>query len=142
MEYIIFGYNEKDELFDNKPLLTAIGSTNINGIILAETFLEMTKNEFIDDIREYDALIIFDIEGQLYFKTFLDDKKLKINVCSLDDKVKIFGGLIGYNYLAKKLNVEDNSNLSIIPSEKLEKEMIIQQNEEISEIIKKSKEED
>ena len=142
MQYIIFGYNEKDEIFDNKPLLTAIGSTNIDGIILAETFLEMTKNEFIDDIKEYDALIIFDIEGQLYFKTFLDDKKLKINVCSLDDKVKIFGGLIGYNYLAKKLNDEDNSNLPIIPSEKLEKEMIIQQNEEISEITKKNKEED
>ena len=49
MQYIIFGYNEKDEIFDNKPLLTAIGSTNIDGIILAETFLEMTKNEFIDD---------------------------------------------------------------------------------------------
>ena len=142
MEYIIFGYNEKDELFDNKPLLTAIGSTNINGIILAETFLEMTKNEFINDIREYDALVIFDIEGQLYFKTFLEDKKLKINVCSLDDKVKIFGGLIGYNYLAKKFNDEDNSNLPIISSEKLEKEMIIQQNEEISEMIKKNKEED
>ena len=45
MQYIIFGYNEKDEIFDNKPLLTAIGSTNIDGIILAETFLEMTKNE-------------------------------------------------------------------------------------------------
>ncbi len=72
----------------------------------------------------------------------LDYKKLKINVCSLDDKVKIFGGLIGYNYLAKKFNDEDNSNLPIIPSEKLEKEMIIQQNEEISEIIKKNKEED
>ena len=85
MQYIIFGYNEKDEIFDNKPLLTAIGSTNIDGIILAETFLEMTKNEFIDDIKQYDALVIFDYEGQLYFKTFLVDKTLKISICSLDD---------------------------------------------------------
>ena len=141
MEYIIFGYNEKDELFDNKPLLTAIGSTNIDGIILAETFLEMTKNEFIDDIKEYDALIIFDIEGQLYFKTFLDYKTLKIDICSLDDKVKIFGGLIGYNYLAKKFNKENNSNLPIIPSDKLENEMRNQQNIEMMEKIKKNKEE-
>ena len=141
MQYIIFGYNEKDEIFDNKPLLTAIGSTNIDGIILAETFLEMTKNEFIDDIKQYDALVIFDYEGQLYFKTFLVDKTLKISICSLDDKVKMLGGLIGYNYLAEKFNKENNSNLPIIPSDKLENEMIDQQNKEMMEKIKKNKEE-
>ena len=77
----------------------------------------------------------------LYFKTFLVDKTLKISICSLDDKVKMFGGLIGYNYLAEKFNKENNSNLPIIPSDKLESEMINQQNMEMMEKIKKNKEE-
>ena len=141
MQYIIFGYNEKDEIFDNKPFLTAIGSPNLPAIILAETFLAITQNELLDDIKQYDAFVIFDYEGQLYFKTFLVDKTLKISICSLDDKVKMFGGLIGYNYLAEKFNKENNSNLPIIPSDKLENEMIDQQNKEMMEKIKKNKEE-
>lgn len=139
-QYIICGFNAEDEIFDNKPLVTALGSTNIEGIVLAETFLDIVNKEFLEDLKQYDYLIIIDSSGQLYFRTILEDNNLKVSVCSLDDKVKIFGGLIGYNYLADKLNKEEENNmpkLPKIPTEKLEVEMIDQQNAEINEKIKK-----
>lgn len=139
-QYIVCGFNAEDEIFDNKPLVTALGSTNIEGIVLAETFLDIINKEFLDDLKQYDYLIIIDSSGQLYFRTILEDNNLKVSVCSLDDKVKIFGGLIGYNYLADKLNKEEENNmpkLPKIPTEKLEVEMIDQQNAEINEKIKK-----
>lgn len=139
-QYIVCGFNAEDEIFDNKPLVTALGSTNIEGIVLAETFLDIVNKEFLDDLKQYDYLIIIDSSGQLYFRTILEDNNLKVSVCSLDDKVKIFGGLIGYNYLADKLNKEEENNmpkLPKIPTEKLEVEMIDQQNAEINEKIKK-----
>ena len=139
-QYIICGFNAEDEIFDNKPLVTALGSTNIEGIVLAETFLDIVNKEFLEDLKQYDYLIIIDSSGQLYFRTILEDNNLKVSVCSLDDKVKIFGGLIGYNYLADKLNKEEENNmpkLPKIPTEKLEVEMINQQNAEINEKIKK-----
>lgn len=139
-QYIVCGFNAEDEIFDNKPLVTALGSTNIEGIVLAETFLDIVNKEFLDDLKQYDYLIIIDSSGQLYFRTILEDNNLKVSICSLDDKVKIFGGLIGYNYLADKLNKEEENNmpkLPKIPTEKLEVEMIDQQNAEINEKIKK-----
>lgn len=139
-QYIVCGFNAEDEIFDNKPLVTALGSTNIEGVVLAETFLDIVNKEFLDDLKQYDYLIIIDSSGQLYFRTILEDNNLKVSVCSLDDKVKIFGGLIGYNYLADKLNKEEENNmpkLPKIPTEKLEVEMIDQQNAEINEKIKK-----
>ena len=139
-QYIVCGFNAEDEIFDNKPLVTALGSTNIEGIVLAETFLDIVNKEFLEDLKQYDYLIIIDSSGQLYFRTILEDNNLKVSVCSLDDKVKIFGGLIGYNYLADKLNKEEENNmpkLPKIPTEKLEVEMINQQNAEINEKIKK-----
>lgn len=139
-QYIVCGFNAEDEIFDNKPLVTALGSTNIEGIVLAETFLDIVNKEFLEDLKQYDYLIIIDSSGQLYFRTILEDNNLKVSVCSLDDKVKIFGGLIGYNYLADKLNKEEENNmpkLPKIPTEKLEVEMINQQNTEINEKIKK-----
>lgn len=139
-QYIVCGFNAEDEIFDNKPLVTALGSTNIEGIVLAETFLDIVNKEFLEDLKQYDYLIIIDSSGQLYFRTILEDNNLKISVCSLDDKVKIFGGLIGYNYLADKLNKEEENDmpkLPKIPTEKLEVEMIDQQNAEINEKIKK-----
>ena len=139
-QYIVCGFNAEDEIFDNKPLVTALGSTNIEGIVLAETFLDIVNKEFLEDLKQYDYLIIIDSSGQLYFRTILEDNNLKVSVCSLDDKVKIFGGLIGYNYLADKLNKEEENNmpkLPKIPTEKLEVEMIDQQNAEINEKIKK-----
>ena len=139
-QYIVCGFNAEDEIFDNKPLVTALGSTNIEGIVLAETFLDIANKEFLEDLKQYDYLIIIDSSGQLYFRTILEDNNLKVSVCSLDDKVKIFGGLIGYNYLADKLNKEEENNmpkLPKIPTEKLEVEMIDQQNAEINEKIKK-----
>lgn len=139
-QYIVCGFNAEDEIFDNKPLVTALGSTNIEGIVLAETFLDIVNKEFLDDLKQYDYLIIIDSSGQLYFRTILEDNNLKVSVCSLDDKVKIFGGLIGYNYLADKLNKEEENDmpqLPKIPIEKLEVEMIEQQNAEINDKIKK-----
>ena len=139
-QYIVCGFNAEDEIFDNKPLVTALGSTNIEGIVLAETFLDIVNKEFLEDLKQYDYLIIIDSSGQLYFRTILEDNNLKVSVCSLDDKVKIFGGLIGYNYLADKLNKEEENDmpkLPKIPTEKLEVEMIDQQNAEINEKIKK-----
>lgn len=138
-QYIVCGFNAEDEIFDNKPLVTALGSTNIEGIVLAETFLDIVNKEFLEDLKQYDYLIIIDSSGQLYFRTILEDNNLKVSVCSLDDKVKIFGGLIGYNYLVDKLNKEENDmpQLPKIPIEKLEVEMIEQQNAEINEKIKK-----
>ena len=140
IQYIVCGFNSEDEIFDNKPLVTALGSTNIDGIVLAETFLDIVNKEFLEDLEQYEYLIIFDSTGQLYFRTVLEDNNLKVNVCSLDDKVKIFGGLIGYNYLVDKLNKEEENNmprLIKIPTEKLEVEMINQQNTEITDKIKK-----
>ena len=140
IQYIVCGFNSEDEIFDNKPLVTALGSTNIEGIVLAETFLDIVNKEFLEDLKQYEYLIIFDSSGQLYFRTILEDNNLKVSVCSLDDKVKIFGGLIGYNYLADKLNKEEENDmpkLPKIPTEKLEVEMIDQQNAEINEKIKK-----
>ena len=138
-QYIVCGFNAEDEIFDNKPLVTALGSTNIEGIVLAETFLDIVNKEFLDDLKQYDYLIIIDSSGQLYFRTILEDNNLKVSVCSLDDKVKIFGGLIGYDYLVDKLNKEENDmpQLPKIPIEKLEVEMIEQQNAEINEKMKK-----
>lgn len=139
-QYIVCGFNSEDEIFDNKPLVTALGSTNIEGIVLAETFLDIVNKEFLDDLKQYDYLIIIDSSGQLYFRTILEDNNLKVSICSLDDKVKIFGGLIGYNYLVDKLNKEEENDmpqLPKIPTEKLEVEMIDQQNAEINEKIKK-----
>lgn len=139
-QYIVCGFNAEDEIFDNKPLVTALGSTNIEGIVLAETFLDIVNKEFLEDLKQYDYLIIIDSSGQLYFRTILEDNNLKVSVCSLDDKVKIFGGLIGYNYLVDKLNKEEENDmpqLPKIPIEKLEVEMIEQQNAEINEKIKK-----
>ena len=140
IQYIVCGFNSEDEIFDNKPLVTALGSTTIDGIVLAETFLDIVNKEFLEDLEQYEYLIIFDSTGQLYFRTVLEDNNLKVSVCSLDDKVKIFGGLIGYNYLVDKLNKEEENNmprLLKIPTEKLEVEMINQQNTEITEKIKK-----
>ena len=139
-QYIVCGFNAEDEIFDNKPLVTALGSTNIEGIVLAETFLDIVNKEFLEDLKQYVYLIISDSSGQLYFRTIVEDNNLKVSVCSLDDKVKIFGGLLGYNYLADKLNKEEENDmpqLPKIPTEKLEVEMIDQQNAEINEKIKK-----
>ena len=44
-QYIVCGFNAEDEIFDNKPLVTALGSTNIEGIVLAETFLDIVNKE-------------------------------------------------------------------------------------------------
>ena len=140
IQYIVCGFNSEDEIFDNKPLVTALGSTNIDGIILAETFLDIVNKEFLEDLEQYEYLIVFDSSGQLYFRTILENNNLKVSVCLLDDKVKIFGGLIGYNYLVDKLNKEEENNmprLLKIPTEKLEVEMINQQNTEITDKIKK-----
>lgn len=123
MRYLIFGVNTKDEKID-KPFITAIGATEIQGEIYAETFLELVSQEFINDLSKYDYLICFDDDGQLFFRTVIKDNTLSVAICSLKDKLDIFQGIINWNAAidcSTKTNL--NSNLPKVDISKLDSEL-------------------
>lgn len=132
MRYLIFGVNVKDEKVNN-PFITAIGATEIDGNIYAETFLELVSKEFINDLSKYDFLICFDDDGQLFFRTVVSDNTLSVAICSLKDKLDIFQGAINWNAAvdcSTKTNL--NSNLPKVNINKLDSELtnFIESNEE------------
>lgn len=134
MRYLIFGVNIKDEKVNN-PFITAIGATEIEGDIYAETFLELVSKEFIDDLSKYDFLICFDDDGQLFFRTVVKDNVLSVAICSLKDKLDIFQGVINWN-AAVDCSVKTNLNSS------LPKVNIDKLDSELSKFIEPSKEEE
>lgn len=134
MRYLIFGVNIKDEKVNN-PFITAIGATEIEGDIYAETFLELVSKEFIDDLSKYDFLICFDDDGQLFFRTVVKDNTLSVAICSLKDKLDIFQGVINWN-AAVDCSVKTNLNSS------LPKVNIDKLDSELSKFIESSEEEE